>query len=47
MAELFAIDPASWLAEADLTEEFFAQFGDRVPAALRGQLDGLRERLNA
>ncbi|WP_440311791.1 phosphoenolpyruvate carboxykinase (GTP) [Leucobacter chromiireducens] len=46
-AELFAIDPASWLAESDLTEEFFAQFGDRVPAALREQLAGLRARLSA
>ncbi|RGE24368.1 phosphoenolpyruvate carboxykinase (GTP) [Leucobacter sp. wl10] len=47
LEELFSIDPASWLAEADLTEEFFARFGDRVPAALRGQLAGLRERLGA
>lgn len=47
LAELFAIDPASWLAESDLTEEFFAQFGDRVPAALREQLAGLRARLSA
>ncbi|UBH06824.1 phosphoenolpyruvate carboxykinase [GTP] [Leucobacter sp. Psy1] len=47
MAELFAIDADSWLAEADLTEEFFAQFGDRVPAQLRAQLTSLRERLGA
>ena len=47
LAELFAIDPASWLAESDLTEEFFAQFGDRVPAALREQLESLRARLSA
>ncbi|MBK0420800.1 phosphoenolpyruvate carboxykinase (GTP) [Leucobacter sp. CSA2] len=47
LEQLFAIDPESWLAEADLTEEFFAQFGDRVPAALREQLQGLRERLSA
>ncbi|WP_336661416.1 phosphoenolpyruvate carboxykinase (GTP) [Leucobacter sp. USHLN154] len=47
LAELFSIDPASWLAEADLTEEFFAQFGDRLPAALSGQLEGLRQRLGA
>jgi phosphoenolpyruvate carboxykinase (GTP) len=44
-AELFHIDPVTWLAEADLTDEYFAQFGDRVPAALHGQLDALRERL--
>ena len=47
LAELFAIDPASWLAEADLTEEFFAQFGDRVPAVLRDELANLRARLSA
>lgn len=47
LAELFAIDADSWLAEADLTEEFFAQFGDRVPAQLREQLGSLRERLGA
>ena len=43
--QLFAIDPVTWLAEADLTEEYFDQFGDRVPAELRNQLASLRERL--
>lgn len=47
LEELFSIDAASWLAEADLTEEFFARFGDRLPAALREQLASLRERLGA
>lgn len=45
--ELFAVDPASWLAECDLTEEFFDRFGDRVPADLRAELAELRERLSA
>ncbi|MCG2798175.1 MAG: phosphoenolpyruvate carboxykinase (GTP), partial [Cellulomonas sp.] len=45
--ELFRVDPAAWLAESDLTEEYFAKFGDKVPAALRDQLAGLRERLRA
>ncbi|WP_221585930.1 phosphoenolpyruvate carboxykinase (GTP) [Microbacterium sp. G2-8] len=45
MREIFSIDPDSWLAEADLTEEFFDTFGDRVPAALRRELAALRERL--
>ena len=45
--EIFAIDPASWLAEADLTEEYFAQFGDRLPEALVAELEGLRGRLGA
>lgn len=46
LAQLFAVDPASWLAEADLTQEYFAQFGDRLPAEMTRQLDALRERLN-
>ena len=45
LAELFAIDPVTWSAEADLTEEYFAKFGDRVPQELQGQLAALRERL--
>ncbi len=45
--EIFAIDPASWLAECDLTEEFFARFGDRLPEALSGELASLRTRLGA
>ncbi|SIR73022.1 phosphoenolpyruvate carboxykinase (GTP) [Microbacterium sp. RURRCA19A] len=45
LAELFAIDAQSWLAEADLTEEFFDTFGSRLPAALRAELAALRYRL--
>ncbi len=47
VTELFAVDPDSWLAEADLTEEYFTKFGDRVPAKLREELAALRERLEA
>ena len=47
MAELFAINPASWLAETDLTDEYYAKFGDRVPAQLREQLAALRARLQS
>ncbi|MEO6822404.1 MAG: phosphoenolpyruvate carboxykinase (GTP) [Candidatus Nanopelagicales bacterium] len=46
LTELFAVDPTSWLAEADLTEEYFARFGDRVPPELRTQLTNLRTRLS-
>jgi len=42
---LFAIDRESWLKEADLTEEFFSQFGSKVPAALKAELASLRYRL--
>ncbi|MFZ1410198.1 MAG: phosphoenolpyruvate carboxykinase (GTP) [Micropruina sp.] len=42
---LFALDPEAWGKEADLTEEYFGQFGDKVPAALYDQLGQLRERI--
>lgn len=42
---LFEVDPKTWLAECDLTEEYFAQFGDRVPAALNAELSSLRYHL--
>ena len=45
MAELFAVNAESWLAECDLTQEYYAQFGDRVPAELYEQLRALRDRL--
>lgn len=45
--ELFRVDRAAWLAECDLTEEFFARFGERVPVELRTELARLRERLGA
>lgn len=44
--ELFRLDRGSWKAEADMTEEYFAQFGDRVPPVMRDQLAALRERLS-
>ncbi|MFT4235215.1 MAG: phosphoenolpyruvate carboxykinase (GTP) [Microbacterium sp.] len=43
--ELFTVDADSWLAEAELTEAFFDSFGDRLPDALRVQLQALRSRL--
>ncbi|WGD38242.1 phosphoenolpyruvate carboxykinase (GTP) [Lysinibacter sp. HNR] len=45
LEELFTVDPELWLAECDLTEAYFAQFGDRIPTALREQLADLHERL--
>jgi phosphoenolpyruvate carboxykinase (GTP) len=42
---LFAIDPASWLREAELTEEFYRTFDGRVPAPLWAELAALRYRL--
>ena len=45
MAELFRIDAENWKAEAELTGDYFAQFGDKVPAELHAQLDALKARL--
>ncbi|MCM3779486.1 phosphoenolpyruvate carboxykinase (GTP) [Microbacterium hydrocarbonoxydans] len=46
LEELFSIDPQAWKTEADLTEEFYDTFGDKVPAALRAELASLRYRLD-
>ncbi len=45
MAELLRVDAEGWRAELPLIEEHFAQFGDRLPQALRTQLASLTERL--
>ncbi len=45
LAMLFAVEPDEWDEEADLTEEYFALFGDRVPAELNAQLQALRDRI--
>ncbi len=47
LEELFAVDAETWLAEAELTEEYFAQFADRLPPELTTQLAELRARLQA
>ena len=43
---LFHVDPNLWLAECDLTEEYFAQFGAKLPRAMAEQLSALRGRLD-
>jgi len=45
LAELLKVDSDVWRAETEDIEKFFAQFGDRLPARLRQQLDSLRTRL--
>ncbi len=47
LAELFAVNPQSWLAEADLTEEYFAKFGAHLPPAMTEELNSLRTRLRS
>jgi len=43
---LFDVDKSSWLAECELTDEYFAQFDGRVPAELNAELADLKKRLN-
>jgi phosphoenolpyruvate carboxykinase (GTP) len=43
--QLFHVDRESWLDECDLTDEFFGQFGAKVPAALHAELASLRYQL--
>jgi len=43
--ELLRVDVEDWRAELPSIEEHYAQFGDRLPPALRAQLDALAERL--
>ena len=45
LATLFEVRTDSWLAEADLTEEYFSRFDGQVPDALIEQLGALRARL--
>ena len=47
MADLFVVDRGSWLAEADLTAEYFTKFGDKVPTALTDQLAQIKTRLSS
>ena len=44
---LFDVDKGSWLAECDLTEEYFSQFDGRVPTELQAELADLKARLNS
>jgi phosphoenolpyruvate carboxykinase (GTP) len=44
---LFALDPDAWETEAELTEEYFAMFGESLPAELDRELADLRARISA
>ena len=44
-AKMYDIDPDAWAAEMDDTEEYFKQFGDKLPAAVKEQLVTFRERI--
>ena len=44
--ELLNVDKDMWTEEAKGIEEFYAQFGDRLPAELKEQLANLKAKLN-
>jgi phosphoenolpyruvate carboxykinase (GTP) len=46
MDKLLAVDADEWKAELPLIEEHYAIFGDRLPPALRDELEALRKRLS-
>jgi phosphoenolpyruvate carboxykinase (GTP) len=46
LAQLLEVDPEEWRAELPSIDELFSTFGDRLPAALRGQREALEKRLN-
>ena len=45
LAELFDIDPEAWIYEVRSIEQFFAKFGEKLPAQLAGELIELEARL--
>ncbi|MDH4353123.1 MAG: phosphoenolpyruvate carboxykinase (GTP) [Actinomycetota bacterium] len=47
LAELFSVEPKTWLDEAELTAQYYEQFGSHVPDELRAQLAAMRARLEA
>ena len=46
-AKMYDIDPDAWAVEMEDTEQYFAKFGDKVPAAIREELAKFRERIAA
>jgi phosphoenolpyruvate carboxykinase (GTP) len=47
LEQLVRVERDAWLAELPLVREYYAQFGDRLPAELAGELDRLEQRLRA
>ena len=45
IANLMRVDTDGWLSELDGVEEYYATFGDHLPAELSNQVAALRERL--
>jgi phosphoenolpyruvate carboxykinase (GTP) len=46
LEQILAVDTEQWKSEIPAIREFFAEFGDRLPAEVGAQLDALEGRLN-
>ena len=46
MATLLKVDEDEWRAEVPSIREHFATFGDKLPAALAGEVDLLESKLS-
>ena len=44
LKKLFKVSKEEWQKEIPLIEEFYAKFGDRLPAALKKQLEALKKK---
>ena len=47
LESILHVDNAKWAKEAAGVEEFYTKFGDKLPAELRAELDGLKARTQA
>ncbi len=47
MARLLEVDAEGWAAQLPQMKEHYAEFGDRLPAELRDQLEALEQRLSS
>ncbi len=46
LEELITVDKTKWLEECEGIEEYYKQFGDKLPAAIKEQFEALKERLS-
>ena len=46
LEELFEVDKKLWLEDVADQEKYFAQFGDRLPAEIKEELENLKSKLS-
>lgn len=45
LKELLSVDKAVWMEDVENQKEYFKQFGDRLPAAIKRELENLENNL--